>query len=202
MGMMDFLFYLFSLIVVLACAGVISARNQVYSVLLLILAFFNAAGLLILIGAEFMAMMFVIVYVGAVAVLFLFVVMMLETSETSNEASLKQYVPAALAVLGLVGLEVVLYFFAGPNDFQTIQLPTHPEKLSNVQSIATVLYSDYFYIFQLVGLVLLLAMVAAITLTQQHCKEVRRQNVTAQVACRAEDRVRLVKVKPKSERKS
>lgn len=117
MGMMDFLFYLFSLIVVLACAGVISARNQVYSVLLLILAFFNAAGLLILIGAEFMAMMFVIVYVGAVAVLFLFVVMMLETSETPRGAGLKQYMPAALAVLGLVGIEVVLYFFAGPSDF-------------------------------------------------------------------------------------
>jgi len=113
MTFMDFLFYLFSLVLILACAGVVSVRNQVYSVLLLILAFFNAAGLLVLIGAEFMAMMFVIVYVGAVAVLFLFVVMMLDTSNAPTGPGLKQYLPGALAVAGLIGVEAALYVWRG-----------------------------------------------------------------------------------------
>ena len=201
MTFMDFLFYLFSLVVILACAGVVSVRNQVYSVLLLILAFFNAAGLLVLIGAEFMAMMFVIVYVGAVAVLFLFVVMMLDTSNTPTGPGVKQYLPGALGVAGLVGIEAALYMWSGNVSKQgLVQLPSQPEQVTNVQAIAAVLYTDYFYIFQLVGLVLLVAMVAAIALTQQHCQEVKRQQIDQQLDCQADERVQLVAVKPKPRR--
>lgn len=198
MTFIDFLFYFFSLVLVSSCAFVISARNQVHSVLFLILAFFNAAGLLVLIGAEFMAMMFVIVYVGAVAVLFLFVIMMLESGQQSFQGTLKRYTPAALFVGVILLLEGGLYLFSSPaSGTAYLTVPQASEDVSNAAKIGLVLYSEYFVVFQVVGLILLVAMIAAIVLTLQHAQDTRRQQVHAQVSRDPKKSVVLVDVTPK-----
>jgi NADH-quinone oxidoreductase subunit J len=181
---MDGLFYLFSLVLIGSCAFVISVRNQVYSVLFLILAFFNAAALLILIGAEFMAMMFVIVYVGAVAVLFLFVIMMLETGyEPFKKTLLKYYMPALFVFVILV-VEGGLYLRALIDGAYSNNLLSSQViySITNTEAIGMVLYTDYFIIFQIVGLILLAAMIAAIVLTLHHHKETKRQNINEQLS--------------------
>jgi NADH-quinone oxidoreductase subunit J len=180
-------FYLFAFIVCASGLMVILARNPVHSVLWLILAFFNAAGLFLVIGAEFLAMILVIVYVGAVAVLFLFVVMMLDVDFATMRSGFARYLPFGL-LLGLV-LAVELILVAGAWAFGDLTVAARaapapgPEAgLSNTQAIGTILYTDYVFAFQLAGMILLTAMVGAIVLTLRHRPGVKRQDVAKQNA--------------------
>jgi NADH-quinone oxidoreductase subunit J len=178
-------FYLFATVVVASGLMVILARNPVHSVLWLILAFFNAAGLFLVIGAEFIAMILVIVYVGAVAVLFLFVVMMLDIDFAKMRAGFAAYLPFGL-ILGLVlAIELVLVGGAwafGDLAVQARAAPAPGVELTNTQAIGTILYTDYVFIFQMAGMILLTAMVGAIVLTLRHRPGVKRQDVGKQNA--------------------
>jgi NADH-quinone oxidoreductase subunit J len=179
-------FYLFSIVTVAAAFMVIAAKNPVHSVLFLILAFFNAAGLFILLGAEFLAMILVVVYVGAVAVLFLFVVMMLDVDFAELRQGFLQYLPIG----GLVGMillvELILVLggmLVSPEAVSSAAAPTPPlTQMSNVGAIGELLYTRYIFFFQMAGLVLLVAMIGAIVLTLRHKVGVKRQSVARQVA--------------------
>ena len=192
-------FYAFAAITIAAGVMVISARNPVHSVLFLILAFFNAAGLFVLLGAEFIAMILVIVYVGAVAVLFLFVVMMLDINFVELRKGFLQYLPIG-ALIGLV-LLVELVFILGswviaPDPESRIALPTPSiTETTNTHAIGQVLYTDYIYLFQVAGLVLLVAMIGAIVLTLRSRDGVKRQRISAQVARTREDSVEIRDIK-------
>jgi NADH-quinone oxidoreductase subunit J len=192
------IFYLFSAIMIAAAVMVISARNPVHSVLFLILAFFNAAGLFILMGAEFLGMILVVVYVGAVAVLFLFVVMMLDVNLARLREGFIQNLPVA-ALVGIVFLvELVLvaggWWFA-PQVEASATLPTPPpDQITNTEALGNLLFTRYFYLFQAAGLILLVAMVGAIVLTLRHRPGVRRQDIGRQIARRREDAVEIRKV--------
>jgi NADH-quinone oxidoreductase subunit J len=191
-------FYLFSAILVLSALLVITARNPVHSVLFLILAFFNAAGLFVMLGAEFLAMILVIVYVGAVAVLFLFVVMMLDI----NFAELRQGMKKYAVVGGAVGLtllaELAIMFANWGNGAaalnRAVQPVPDPKVISNTHALGHVLYTHYVYLFQISGLILLVAMIGAITLTLRQRPETRRQNVADQVARRPKDVLVIEKI--------
>jgi NADH-quinone oxidoreductase subunit J len=176
-------FYLFSLLAVASAMMVILARNPVHSVLFLILCFFNAAGLFILMGAEFLAMILVVVYVGAVAVLFLFVVMMLDVDFTKLKEGMAQYLPIG-GVIGLVLLaELVLVVGTWNIAPEALKIAAAtPEGMTNTEAIGAVLYTKYIYFFETAGLVLLVAMIGAIVLTLRHKSGVKRQNVAEQVA--------------------
>src|ERR1700755_2332792 len=176
------LFYFFAAIAVCSGVFVVSARNPVHSVLFLILAFFNAAGMFILIGAEFLAMILVIVYVGAVAVLFLFVVMMLDIDFAELKRGVQQYVVvgAGVGLVLLVELIGATYLWKfSPAASATLGAPT-PAHISNTEAIGRILYTDYIYYFQIAGLVLLVAMLGAIVLTLRHRPRVRCQNIGRQ----------------------
>jgi NADH-quinone oxidoreductase subunit J len=180
------IFYLFATVVCASALMVIVARNPVHSVLWLILAFFNAAGLFLVIGAEFLAMILVIVYVGAVAVLFLFVVMMLDIDFASMRAGFARYLPFGL-LLGLVLLvELVLVgaaFAFGDLALDARAAPVAADpRLTNTEALGTILYTDYVFAFQLAGLILLTAMVGAIVLTLRQRPGVKRQSVARQNA--------------------
>ena len=177
-------FYLFAALVVLSGAMTITAKNPVHSVLWLILAFFNAAGLMILVGAEFIAMLLVIVYVGAVAVLFLFVVMMLDVDFVALRQGFARYMPIGLAIGVVLLLEMVLVSVTVAQHGAAAKnsAPLTPDQaLPNAEMIGRVLYTDYVYLFQAAGLVLLVAMIGAIVLTLRRRPGVRRQNIAAQV---------------------
>ncbi len=179
-------FYLFAAITVAAAVMVISARNPVHSVLFLILAFFNAAGLFVLMGAEFLAMILVVVYVGAVAVLFLFVVMMLDIDFTELRQGFLQYLPIG-ALVGIILLAelimVVGAWVVAPGAGLATSLPIPPpDQVANTQALGEVLYTKYIYLFQASGLVLLVAMIGAIVLTLRKRDGVRRQNIGEQVS--------------------
>ena len=179
-------FYLFAAITVAAGVMVISARNPVHSVLFLILAFFNAAGLFVLMGAEFLAMILVVVYVGAVAVLFLFVVMMLDINFVELRQGFLQYLPigALVGIILMVELiTVVSAWVVAPDAGLAIGLPIAPAgSVTNTQALGEVLYTKYIYLFQAAGLVLLVAMIGAIVLTLRKRPGVRRQNIGEQVS--------------------
>lgn len=179
-----FAFYLFAFITLISAIMVISARNPVNSVLFLILAFFNAAGLFVLLGAEFIAMILVIVYVGAVAVLFLFVVMMLDVSFADLRKGAMQYIPMGLIAGGILLAELVVIAIAWTLSDTALQNAASPvpdvEKITNTQAIGQVLYTDYIFAFQTAGLVLLVAMIGAIVLTHRRRPGVRRQVVSEQ----------------------
>jgi NADH-quinone oxidoreductase subunit J len=191
-----FFFYLFSSVMIGAAFMVISSRNPVHSVLFLILAFFNAAGLFILLGAEFLAMILVVVYVGAVAVLFLFVVMMLDVDFAELKQGFLQYLPVG-GILGLVVLiEVVLVVGAwtiGPVSIANVATPM-PPGMTNTMALGRVLYTQYLYLFQAAGFILLTAMIGAIVLTLRHKVGVKRQNVALQNARTPAEAVELRKV--------
>ncbi|MCC2096407.1 MAG: NADH-quinone oxidoreductase subunit J [Tepidamorphaceae bacterium] len=184
MGLAAAFFYLFAAVVVASAFMVIAARNPVHSVLWLILAFFNAAGLFLLLGAEFLAMILVVVYVGAVAVLFLFVVMMLDVDFAELRQGFLQYVPigAMIGIIFLVELLLVLttWTFA-PETVAVAQVPI-PDDMSNTAAIGQLMYTKYVLFFQLAGMVLLVAMVGAIVLTLRHKAGVKRQDISVQVA--------------------
>ena len=191
-------FYLFSAIAVASAVMVISARNPVHSVLFLILCFFNAAGLFVLLGAEFLAMILVVVYVGAVAVLFLFVVMMLDVDFVELRQGMLNYLPIG-GIIGLIVLVELALAVGGwvisPASMQQRVAPL-PEGVTNTQALGQVLYTDFLFYFQAAGLVLLVAMVGAIVLTLRHKEGVKRQNISVQVARTPATAVEVVKVKP------
>jgi NADH-quinone oxidoreductase subunit J len=194
-------FYLFSAVAVAAAVMVISARNPVHSVLFLILAFFNGAGLFVLIGAEFLAMVLVVVYVGAVAVLFLFVVMMLDINFIRLREGFLQYLPIG-ALIGLVLLvELILAlgtWALSPTEIAAAAQQPAPPGATNVEALGDLFYTDYFYLFQAAGLILLVAIIGAITLTLRQRPMVRRQRIAEQVHRRQEATVELRKVQPGS----
>jgi NADH-quinone oxidoreductase subunit J len=191
-------FYLFSAICIGSALMVISSRNPVHSVLFLILAFVNAAGLFLLLGAEFLAMILVVVYVGAVAVLFLFVVMMLDVDFAELREGFLQYLPVG-ALIGIVLLaEILLVVGAwtlGGGTPRVAAAPI-PTDVSNTEAIGLVLYTKYIYYFQAAGLVLLVAMIGAIVLTLRHKEGVKRQNISDQVARTPATAIEVVKVQP------
>ena len=191
-------FYLFSAVMLVSAFMVIASRNPVHSVLFLILVFFNAAGLFVLLGAEFLAMILVVVYVGAVAVLFLFVVMMLDIDFTELKSGAQQYILVGAGVgivllLELIG-SVSLWTFsvASPGELAH----RTPPGVSNTVALGQILYTDYIYYFQIAGLVLLVAMIGAIVLTLRHRPGVRRQNIKVQNARVMADAMTIVDVKP------
>ncbi len=194
-------FYLFAGVLVASAVMVISARNPVHSVLFLILAFFNAAGLFVLMGAEFLAMILVVVYVGAVAVLFLFVVMMLDIDFAQLRQGFLKYAPIG-AVVGLVLFaELVLVggaWVISPEAPQTLAMPI-PDlgRVTNTHALGRVLYTDYIYAFQAAGLVLLVAMIGAIVLTLRERAGVRRQKISLQLARTRAETIEVVKVPPR-----
>ena len=190
-------FYLFSALAVASAVMVISSRNPVHSVLFLILCFFNAAGLFILMGAEFLAMILVVVYVGAVAVLFLFVVMMLDVDFVELRQGMLNYLPVG-GVIGLIVLvELALVVGSWSIDPASVQTAAKaPTDVTNTEALGRILYTDYIYYFQAAGLVLLVAMVGAIVLTLRHKEGVKRQNISDQVARTPATAVEVVKVKP------
>ncbi len=192
-----FFFYLFAAVAVFSAVMVISARNPVHAVLFLILAFFNAAGLFMLAGAEFLALLLVVVYVGAVAVLFLFVVMMLDVDFTSMRQGFLQYAPVGVVVGLVLLLELLLLagsFVVSPEAAGGSAVPLN-DAVDNMTAIGLVLYTRYVFLFQGAAAVLLVAMIGAIVLTLRHKGTVKRQNPVDQVARRAEETLQVVKVK-------
>ncbi|WP_417581400.1 NADH-quinone oxidoreductase subunit J [Pelagibacterium sp.] len=191
-----FFFYLFSSVVVASAIMVISSRNPVHSVLFLILAFVNAAGIFMLAGAEFLAMILIVVYVGAVAVLFLFVVMMLDVDFGELRKGILQYAPIGVVVGIILLLELLLVAgsaYLAPDAASSGVLPIDGG-VENTRALGRVLYTNYIYLFQACGLVLLVAMIGAIVLTLRHKPNVKRQDIAAQVARTKATGVEIVKV--------
>lgn len=191
-------FYMFAAIAVAGAVMVISARNPVHSVLWLILVFFNAAGLFLLLGAEFLAMVLVVVYVGAVAVLFLFVVMMLDINFLHLREGFLQYLPTG-AMVGVVLLMELIAIFGGwyfaPEGQLVLAAPAPTEpSVTNTEALGRLLYTDYFYLFQAAGLVLLVAMIGTILLTLRTRPGVRKQDISRQIARSPKDTLEVRKV--------
>ena len=180
-------FYLFAGLVIASGFMVIASRNPVASVLFLILAFVNAAGLFVLMGAEFLAMILIVVYVGAVAVLFLFVVMMLDVDFAELRQGFQQYLPIGALIGGVFAIELILVVGSWTIDPGLVRTPigssaARGEGVTNTQALGRVLYTDYAYFFQIAGLILLVAMIGAIVLTLRDRPGVKRQNVNVQNA--------------------
>lgn len=190
-------FYIFAALLLLGGLCVISARNPVHSVLWLVFSFFNAAGLFVLLGAEYLAMTLVIVYVGAVAVLFLFVVMMLNVNLSSMREGFLAYLPLGGVLAAVLLAEILLMIFAGgAGEVQAMAGAGIPplDEVSNTRALGRVLYTDYAYLFQLAGLILLVAMIGAIVLTLRSREGVRKQNITRQVMRDPKKAIEVVKV--------
>ena len=186
-------FYFFSIIAIYSALMVITSKNTVNSVFFLILDFISVGCLFIMVGAEFLGMILLIVYVGAVAVLFLFVVMMLDIQITTLMYNIKKYVPLALLFAGIILAEIIYLTV-----FKTskVNIDTFIRSKNNTEQIGDVLYTKYFIDFQLSGIVLLLAMIGAIVLTHVYRPTIKRQNIDSQNSTTAKDRVQLVKIKP------
>ena len=201
MALQAIAFYLMSAVTLVAGFCVVSARNPVHSVLWLILAFFSAAGLFVLLGAEFLAMLLVVVYVGAVAVLFLFVVMMLDVDFTALRQGFARYMPLGLVIGAFLAAEMILVSTAvatrgAARDNDTPMASGAGVDVSNVEAIGRVLYTDYIYFFQAAGLVLLVAMIGAIVLTLRHKPGVKRQIIMDQVLRTPATGMTIVNPKP------
>jgi NADH-quinone oxidoreductase subunit J len=189
-------FYLFAGITVASAVMVIASRNPVHSVLFLILAFVSAAGLFVLLGAEFLAMILIVVYVGAVAVLFLFVVMMLDVDFAELRHGLLTYLPVGVLIGGILLAELLVVvggWVIAPAARQSAAIATN---VSNTQALGLVLYTRYVYFFEVAGIILLVSMIGAIVMTLQHKPNVRRQNIGQQVARGRASAIELVDVKP------
>lgn len=189
-------FYVFSAILLGSAAMVVTSRNPVHSVLFLILAFFNAAALFLIAGAEFLAMILVIVYVGAVAVLFLFVVMMLDVDFVALREGLQRYAPVGATVGAVLFFELlsVLFGWQMSADAPVLRLSQIPSNLQNTRAIGQVLYTDYILLFQLSGLILLVAMIGAIVLTHRDRHTTRRQDITRQQERRVSDTLEILQI--------
>ena len=201
MGLSAFFFYIFAILSVLAGAMVIIAKNPVHAVLFLILAFFNAAGLFILLGAEFLAMVLVIVFVGAVAVLFLFVVMMLDVDFAALRAGFIRNAPLAALIGGIVLVELVMvvgFAYIRPDvaGVAAAPIPSVGSGITNTEALGRLIYTRYIFYFQGAGLILLVAMIGAIVLTHRHKSGVKRQSLANQAARDQKSAIEVVKVQP------
>jgi NADH-quinone oxidoreductase subunit J len=196
-----FVFYVLAVILVFAGGMVITVRNPVHSALFLVLAFFTSAGLWLLLEAEFLAITLVLVYVGAVMVLFLFVVMMLDINLARLREGFTRYLPVGLLVAALVVIELALV--VGSNRFDLANMPApvrHGADYSNTKALGSVLYTDYVYPFEIASVILLVAIVAAIVLTMRRRAGVKYQRPEAQVRVRPQDRLRVVKMAAEAKR--
>jgi NADH-quinone oxidoreductase subunit J len=196
--MQALIFYVFAAIALAGAVMVILARNPVHAVLFLILTFFNSAGLFLLAGAEFLAMALVVVYVGAVAVLFLFVVMLLDINYLRMREGVVQYAPAGAAIGLILLVELVLvvgsWTFAPEAPLSVGTRTPDPAVVSNTEALGRLLYTDYFYLFQAAGLILLVAMIGSIMLTLRSIADVRKQNIAQQVARNKANSIEIRKV--------
>ena len=199
MGVVALFFYLFATVTVASAFMVIASRNPVHSVLFLILCFFNASGLFMLMGAEFLALILIVVYVGAVAVLFLFVVMMLDVDFAELREGFLQYLPIGGIIGAILAIELIFVFTSMSIDVGSGAAAVQPipdmAETSNIKAIGDLLYTKYIFFFQLSGMILLVAMIGAIVLTLSHRPNVKRQNIAEQVARDPEDAVVLRSVK-------
>ena len=200
MGLQALFFYLFAFVAVASAFMVIAARNPVYSVLFLILTFFNSAGLFLLTGAEFLAMILLVVYVGAVAVLFLFVVMMLDVDFAALRSGVIEHAPVGVLVGVVLAIELIVVVGGAtlsPEVAANSAMPIPPlTERTNTAALGDVLYTNYVYFFQIAGLILLVAMIGAIVLTLRHRHNIKRQDIPTQVARTPETAVEVVTVKP------
>lgn len=198
MSVMVFAFYLFAISAVAAGLMVVLAKNPVHSVLWLILAFLSSAGLFVLLGAEFVAMLLMIVYVGAVAVLFLFVVMMLDVDFAELKGEMARYMPLGLliGVVILMQLGIAFGAWAPAETAESMRAAVMPEGVTNTAALGLLIYDKYILLFQLAGLILLVAMIGAIVLTLRHRKDVKRQNVLQQMWRDPAKAMELKDVKP------
>ena len=191
-------FYLFAAVTIGSAFMVIAARNPVHSVLFLILAFINSAGLFMIAGAEFLALLLIVVYVGAVAVLFLFVVMMLDIDFVELREGFLQYLPVGLLVglivLGELLMVVGSWVLAPGTGVGAVQPIPDLNQVSNIQALGDILYTKYIFFFQIAGMILLVAMIGAIVLTLRHKPDVKRQNISKQVARTPETSIEVVHV--------
>lgn len=189
------LFYLFAALMLGAAMGVVLSRNPIHAVMFLVLTFFQSAILWLLAEAEFLAIVLVLVYVGAVMVLFLFVVMMLNVTIESASRGLTRFAPLGIGIALLMVVELVQLIWLRSRDTDTISgFAATPEGYSNTKALGAVLYTEHVYAFEIAAVILLLAIVAAITLTLRQRPGLKVQNIAQQVAVRAKDRVRLVKM--------
>lgn len=193
------LFYMFATVLTLSASGVVFLKNSLYCVLCLIVAFFNAAGLFLLTGAEFLSVILVIVYVGAIAVLFLFVVMMLDISKENNETKpLSPYIKATgmLAFVFALELGFTAYQWWHSTKINDLTAFSSSSKVSNTHALGELLYTHYFYVFQMAGIILLVAMIGAIVLTlhPEKKRQIRKQNISQQIKRNKENGLKLVKV--------
>ena len=201
MSIVEILFYAFSAVLVVAAVGVITARNPVHCALFLVLAFFNSAVIWLLLEAEFLAIVLMLVYVGAVMVLFLFVVMMLDVNIAALREGFTRYAPLGLLVAALVVVEIGSVVWvkslggAAPEAAASVAV----EGYSNTRALGELLYTKYLYPFELAAVLLLVAIVAAIALTMRHRVGMKAQDIAGQVAVRAKDRVRIVKMPAETE---
>ncbi len=200
MGLQALFFYIFAFIAIASAFMVIWSKNPVHSVLFLILVFFNAAGLFLLLGAEFLAMILLVVYVGAVAVLFLFVVMMLDIDFTELRSGVLEYAPIG-ALIGVILAAELIVVVGGsvisPEIAKTVAMPIPAiTDRTNTAALGDVLYTNYVYFFEIAALVLLVAMIGAIVLTLKHRTTVKRQNIADQVARNPKTAVEVISVKP------
>ncbi|MGB4826921.1 MAG: NADH-quinone oxidoreductase subunit J [Paracoccaceae bacterium] len=192
MTVVDFAFYLFAITTVAAGLMVTVARNPVHSVLWLILAFLSSAGLMVLLGAEFVAMLLMIVYVGAVAVLFLFVVMMLDIDFAALKGEMARYMPLGL----LIGVVLLMQLAIGLGAWGKVERSTALDGVDNARALGLLIYDKYIYLFQAAGMILLVAMIGAILLTLRHRKDIKRQNVLQQMWRDPASAMELKDVKP------
>lgn len=200
MGFADFAFYLFAITVVTAGLFVVVSRNPVHSVLWLILAFLSSAGLFVLLGAEFVAMLMIIVYVGAVAVLFLFVVMMLDVDFAELRGELAKFVPLAglIGVILLMELALVFGVWETADNAAALRDAVTPDltETQNTAALGLLVYTKYIYLFQAAGLILLVAMIGAIVLTLRHRTDIKRQDILSQIYRDPAEQMELKDVKP------
>ena len=195
------LFYLFSVVLIGAAIGVVFARNPVHAVMFVVLAFFQSAMLWILAQAEFLGIVLVLVYVGAVMVLFLFVVMMLDVNVEAVKRNLTRYAPLGIVVALVMAIELVQLIWAhGSVQEKAVIFAERPEGYSNTRALGSVLYTEHVYAFEVAAVILLLAIVAAITLTMRKRPGLKVQNIARQVAVRAKDRIRVVKMDAEKKR--
>jgi len=189
------LFYVFATIMFGAALGVVFSRNPVHAVMFLVFTFFNAAILWLLAEAEFLAIVLVLVYVGAVMVLFLFVVMMLEVNVEAAKRGLTRYAPLGIGLGLFMAIELInVIWLRGQISSAVGDFAPTPEGYSNTEALGAVLYTEHVYAFEIAAVILLLAIIAAITLTMRKRPGLKQQNISAQVAVRAQDRVRVVKM--------
>jgi NADH-quinone oxidoreductase subunit J len=194
MAISEILFYAFSAVLVVAAVGVITARNPVHAALFLVFAFFNSAILWLLLEAEFLAIVLVLVYVGAVMVLFLFVVMMLDVNLAQLREGFTRYAPLGAIIAAIVVVEIASVVWVKGRDMASEPAVSFATDVSNTRALGNLLYTEYLYPFELAAMLLLLAIIAAIVLTMRRREGMKAQDVAAQVSVRAEDRIRIVKM--------